>query len=166
MLVVGQDSKPRHYPDVSKVRLRGTETAIWWEAMTPSFTARMAELDAVVAKCAGHAPFETGVVRDASNRSSRDWPWWGVQIEHTEVDGSVSRRATATVTLRSTQSGEPGSYDGEWRAQVWQGSGTDTFRECETRDLGSSTPTPAALQETMSTLLKKAKSVLPGWSGS
>lgn len=133
--------------------------------MKPSFEARIAELDTVVAECAGRGPFGIGVVRDASNRSNREWPWWGVQIEHTQVDGSVSRRATATVTLRSTQSGEPGSFDAQWRGQVWQGSGVDTFREDGTQDLEWSSPTPEMLQDVMETLLRKAKSVTPGWSG-
>jgi hypothetical protein len=132
--------------------------------MTPLFEARIAELDAVVAACAGRGPFGIGVVRDASNRSNREWPWWGVQIEHTQVDGSVSRRATATITLRSTQSDEPGSFDGQWRAQVWQGSGKDTFREDGAEDLEWSLPTPEMLQDVMAALLSRAKSIIPGWS--
>jgi hypothetical protein len=105
------------------------------------------------------------VVRDASNRSNREWPWWGVKIEHTQVDGSVSRRSTAIITLRSNPSGEPGSFDAEWKAQIWQGSGRDTFREQGAQDLDWSMPTPEMLQDTMAALLNKAQSVIPGWSG-
>jgi hypothetical protein len=86
--------------------------------MSPSFEARIAELDAILAQCREEPPFSTAVVRDASNRLNREWPWWGVEIEQTQVDGADSRRVTATVTLRSTQSEEPGSFDAKWRAQV------------------------------------------------
>ena len=144
-------------------RLQAAEAGLCSSPMSPSFKTRMAELDAIVGKCAGQGPFSTGAVRDASNRSEREWPWWGVKIEHTQVDGSVTRRATAIVTLRSTQSGEPGSFDGEWRAQAWQGSGTDTFRADGTQELGWSRPTPQMLQDAMASLLAKAKSVIPGW---
>lgn len=133
--------------------------------MTSSFETRFAELDAVVAACAGRGPFGIGVVRDASNRSNRDWPWWGVQIEHTQVDGSVSRRASATITLRSTQSGEPGSFHGEWRGQVWQGSGEDMFRVEGANDIEWSVPTPEMLEHAMEALLTKAKAAIPEWSG-
>lgn len=133
--------------------------------MTPAFEARIADLDAVVAACAGRGPFGTGVVRDASNRSNREWPWWGVQIEHTQVEGSVNRRATATVTLRSTESEGPGSFDAQWRAQVWQGSGTDTFCEDGAQALEWTLPTPEMLQDLMEALMSKAKAVIPGWQG-
>jgi hypothetical protein len=132
---------------------------------THSFKDHMAELDAIVAKCTSQGPFGTGVVRDASNRSNRDWPWWGVKIEQTQVDGSESRRVTATITLRSAQSGEPGPFEAEWRAQVWQGVGTDTFRQVETRPLKWDLPTPEMLQATMAELLSEAKSAIPTWAG-
>jgi hypothetical protein len=122
----------------------------------------MAELDAVVAECRGRGPFAIGEVRDASNRTNRDWPWWGVKLEHTQVDGSVSRRATAIITLRSTQTGKPGSFEAEWIAQIWQGSGVDTFRRVGAEVLEWTMPTPAMLQDTMTTLLNKAARAIPG----
>lgn len=125
-----------------------------------SFTSRMAELDAIVEKCVGKGAFAVGVVRDASNRTNRDWRWWGVQIEQTNVDGSESRRATATITLRSTQAGEPGSFDAQWRAQVWQGVGQDTFRQEGTRELDWQLPTPELLRNEMGALLDKARSAI------
>lgn len=132
---------------------------------THSFERRMAELDAIVAKCIGQGLFVTAVVRDASNRSNRDWPWWGVEIEQTQVDGSESRRVTANITLRPTQSGEPGSFEAEWRAQVWQGGGTDTFRRVGAHSLEWDLPTPEMLCATMAELLSEAKSVIPSWPG-
>ena len=125
-----------------------------------SFAGRMAELDAIVEQCAGIGPFAVGVVRDASNRSTRDWPWWGVQIEQTHFDGSENRRATATITLRSTQSGEPGSFEAQWTAQVWQGVGRDTFRQAGKRDLDWHSPTPELLRDKMGVLLEEARSAI------
>lgn len=129
--------------------------------MNPAFEARMAELDAVLAQCREVAPFSTSIVRDASNRSNREWPWWGVSVEQTSVDGSESRRVTATVTLRSTQSEEPGSFDAEWRAQVWQGVGEDTFRQHHRYELDWDLPTPEVLRDLVSRLLVEAKASLP-----
>lgn len=142
-------------------KAKGRETKVTEKT---SFDDRMAELDAIVAQCARHGAFETGVVRDASNRSNRDWPWWAVEIEQTQVDGSEKRRVTATITLRSTQSGEPGSFDASWRAQVWQGVGTDVFRRTGECPLDWCSPTPEMFQETMEALLEEAKSCVPGWT--
>jgi len=128
--------------------------------ISQSFANRIVELDAIVEECAGRGPFAVGVVRDVSNRTNRDWPWWGVQIEQTHIEGSESRRATATITLRSTQSGEPGSLDAEWRAQIWQGVGQDTFRREGRRELDWQSPTPELLQQEMTALLRQAKSAL------
>jgi hypothetical protein len=124
------------------------------------FSQRMADLDAIVEQCSGRGPFATGAVRDASNRSNRDWPWWGVEITQTEIEGSENRRATACVTLKSTQAGEPGAFEADWRAQVWQGVGQDIFSQRGSMPIDWQQPTPTMLQETMAALLQEAQSAI------
>jgi hypothetical protein len=121
-----------------------------------TFATRMSELDALVERCCKHAPFADGVVRDTSNRSKRDWPWWSVEIEQTDSDGLESRRVSATVRLNATQTGEPCSFEGEWRARVWQGVSVDSFRAKGGWPLPWEHPTPQNLQDTMIALLDAA----------
>lgn len=119
------------------------------------FASRMRELDALVEQCRLHTSF-AGVMRDTSNRSERDWPWWSIEIEQTDTDGSETRRATATIRLNSTQAGEPGSFEGRWMARIWQGVGVDTFRETGGWPLAWERPTPQMLEDTMTALLDAA----------
>jgi hypothetical protein len=102
-------------------------------------------------------PFAENVVRDSSNRSSRDWPWWSVAIEQTNEDGSDKRRISATVRLNSTHTGEPGSFEGEWLARVWQGVSVDSFRAKGGWPLPWEQPTMKDLQDAMSALLDAAQ---------
>ena len=125
-----------------------------------SFASRVAELDAVVERCMGQGPFKVGEVRDASNRSNRDWPSWGVQIEQTHIDGSETVRVIAKLALNATPDGAPGSLEASWRAQVWQGVGPDTFRQDGTEPFESQHPTPKLLQETMAALLRSARAAI------
>lgn len=113
----------------------------------------MSELDKLVGQCRGRAPLADGVVRDTSNRSSRDWPWWSVQIEQTDEHGSDKRRISATVRLNAAQNGEPGSFEGEWLARVWQGVSADSFRATGGWPLSWEQPTPQDLQGAMTALL-------------
>ncbi|WP_182083932.1 hypothetical protein [Aureimonas sp. ME7] len=129
--------------------------------MNRSFDLRMKELDEIVALCVDQGPFATGVVRDASNRSSRDGPWWGVQIERSQTCGSQTRRVTATVTLHASETGESGRFEGRWRARVWQGVGVDTFQVGGSHPLAWRVPTADALQEALAGLLQKAEAALP-----
>jgi hypothetical protein len=85
----------------------------------------MSELDELVDESRGHTPFAENVVRDTSNRSGRDWPWWSVEVERREEDGVEKRRLSATVRLNSTQFGEPGSFEGEWPLPWQQPTRTD-----------------------------------------
>lgn len=97
-----------------------------------------------------------GVVRDTSNRSGRDWPWWSVQIEQTEEHGSGKRRLSATVRLNARQNGEPGSFEAEWLARIWQGVSADSFRAAGGWPLTWEQPTPQDLQNAMMALLNAA----------
>lgn len=124
------------------------------------FVSRMTELDELVEQCRGHAPFGNGVVRDTSNRSGRDWPWWSVQIEQTEEVGSDTRRVSATIRLHSTQGGQPGTFEGEWLARVWQGVSVDSFRAKGGWPLPWENPTPQDLQYAMIALLDAARAAI------
>lgn len=130
---------------------------------TSAFRDRMAALDEVVAKCLDEEPFKGRVVRDTSNRTGRDWPWWGIQVEETQRDGSDSRRVSAEITLASTIDLGIGAYQEAWRAQAWIGVGGNTFSKHEKRELPWDVPTPEVLQATISGLLAEAKAELPGW---
>lgn len=122
--------------------------------------ARISELDELVEQSRGLAPFADAVVRDTSNRSGRDWPWWSIQIEQTKDDGADKRRVSATVRLNSTQTGEPGSFEGEWLARVWQGVSEDSFRARGTLPLLWERPTSKALQDAMNALLDAAHAAM------
>src|SRR5687768_10830840 len=113
----------------------------------------MSELDELVERCRGHAPFTEGLVRDTSNRTGRDWPWWSVEIERTDDEWPDTRRICATVRLNATQNGEPGSFEGEWLARVWQGVGADSFRSKGGWALPWKQPTPQDLRDAMTSLL-------------
>ena len=132
--------------------------------MTRAFKTRMAELDALILKCRGREPFCSGVVRDTSNRSNRDWPWWSVEVEHSQVDGADNRRATATVTLTSTQAGEPGSFQAEWAARTWRSTGgAETEIARGSIDVPWERATVDSLPAIVTTLLNEAKAVIPTW---
>lgn len=120
----------------------------------------MTELDAIVEQCRGRGTFAKGFVRDSSNRSNREWPWWGVQIEQTYDDGLEKRRAIATVRLNSTISGEPGSFHAWWLVRVWQGVSVDSFREEGGWPLNWEQPSPQLLDETMAALLQEAQTAI------
>ncbi|WP_342251154.1 hypothetical protein [Sphingomonas sp. OTU376] len=121
------------------------------------FASQMRVLDALLDECRQHSPFVENVVRDTSNRSNRDWPWWSVEVELTDEDGADKRRVSATVRLNSTQTGEPGSYVGEWRARIWEGMSVDSFRAKGGWPLPWTRPSSQNLQEAMATLLEAGK---------
>ncbi len=121
------------------------------------FTSQMRVLDALLDECRQHTPFVGNVVRDTSNRSNRDWPWWSVEIELTDEDGADKRRVSATVRLNSMQTGEPGSYEGEWLARVWQGESADSFRAKGGWPLPWTQPSSQNLQGAMAALLEAGK---------
>jgi hypothetical protein len=127
---------------------------------TDSFASVMDELDAVVELCRGREPFVSSVIRDTSNRSNRDWPWWSIELQQTEEHDFEKRRVTATVTLNATQAGEPGSFRAEWLARVWRGVGIDTFFEKGGRSLTWGQPSTAQMQEAMASLLQEAKAAI------
>lgn len=124
------------------------------------FAHRMRELDALIEECRGRGSFANGVVRNTSNRSERDWPWWSVEIEQTEDDGSEKRRAIATIRLNSTQTGAPGAFEGQWLARVWQGASVDSFREKGGWPLFWERPTPQVMEDTIRALLDAAHATI------
>jgi hypothetical protein len=128
--------------------------------MNELFSQRVAELDTLVERCKLVEPFASARVSDASNRSSRDWPWWSVQLECTEVDGPIHRRATATITLISTQDGDPAEFKGEWRAQVWSGVGTNSFDQSGVRELAWDFPSERLLIDTVLDLLAEGRDAI------
>ena len=124
------------------------------------FATQARVLDDLLDECRRRAPFVGNVVRDTSNRSNRDWPWWSVQVELTDEDGADKRRVSATVRLNSTRAGEPGSYEGEWLARVWQGVSVDSFRARGGWPLPWTQPSSQNLQEVMAALLEAGKAAI------
>ena len=118
------------------------------------FASQMRVLDALLDECRQNSPFVGNVVKDTSNRSNRDWPWWSVEVELTDEDRAEKRRVSATVRLNSTQTGEPGSYEGEWLARIWQGVSIDSFRAKGGWLLPWTRPSSQNLQEAMTALLE------------
>jgi hypothetical protein len=121
------------------------------------FASQMRVLDALLDECREHAPFVGNVVRDTSNRSNRDWPWWSVEVQLTNEDGVDKQRISATVRLNATPTGEPGSYEGEWLARIWQGVSVDSFRKKGGWPLSWTQPSSQNLQEAMAALLEAGK---------
>ena len=128
--------------------------------MNEAFSKRMAELDALVDQCRGQGPFADGIVRDTSNRSNRDWPWWSVEIQRTEEDGTEKRRAFATIRLNSNAAHMPGSYEAEWSARIWEGVSTDSFSKAGGWPLDWELPSPEILKETLAALLREAEAAI------
>lgn len=125
------------------------------------FASQMRFVDGLLNECRQHSPFVGNVVRDTSNRSNRDWPWWSVEVELTDEDGVDKRRVSATVRLNSTQTGEPGSYEGEWLARIWQGVSVDSFRAKGGWPLPWTRPSSQNLQEAIAALLQAGKVAMP-----
>lgn len=136
--------------------------------MMPSvlFEARMAELDELVEQCRGELPLSSCVIRDTSNRTNRDWPWWSVEAQQTQESGSEKRRAIASVRLGSTKDGAPGEWEAFWQARVWQGVSEDSFRRQGSWRLAWQEPTPAQLKETITLLLAEAHAAISNGAGS
>jgi hypothetical protein len=130
------------------------------DLMTSNFARRMAELDAILERCRGRGPFAIGTMRDTSNRSNRDWPWWSIEVAHTAIDGAEKRRVTATVTLKSTQAGEVDSFEAGWRAEIWTGVSPDSFDEEGSWPLDWVLPTPEMLQGTVRALLEAGETAI------
>lgn len=124
--------------------------------MSGPFADRMAALDAVVAQCRGTGAFATGTVSDASNRSGRDWLWWGVRIERTVRDGDEHRRIAATVTLHQPAPGFPSRFEAEWQVRAWRGVGVDHLNRRGGWPLDWSDPSPRDLNDVLQALLDRA----------
>ncbi|MFT4936575.1 MAG: hypothetical protein ACI9LT_003293 [Pseudoalteromonas distincta] len=133
--------------------------------MVTSFDMRMAQLDALLAECRDYEPFASAVVRDASNRSNRDWPWWGVEVQQSQVDGADNRRITATITLVSTQAGEPSHFKADWTAQTWYStSGGQPWTKHGSHEVPWDDPTADMLIAAVDRLLTDARAALPSWA--
>ena len=128
--------------------------------MTTSFSYRMAELDALVDECRGKGAFATGIVRDTSNRSNRDWPWWSVEIEQAQDDGPENCRTQAEIMLISPAPGVPSVFEARWRVRIWQGVSTDSFRQSGSWPLDWNTPSARGLDEAMAALFAEARTAV------
>jgi len=120
----------------------------------------MADLDALVEKCRGKGVFAVGAVRDTSNRSDRDWPWWGIEIEQTNDDGIEKRRITAEIILNAPARCVPSVFKGLWRARIWQGVSVDSFTEHGDRSFAWATPSAEELLDALGSLLDEAEGAL------
>jgi len=100
--------------------------------------------------------FATGVIRDTSNRSNRDWPWWGIQIERTDDDGLEKRRRTAEITLNAPAPGVASVFKGRWSTRIWQGVSADSFTARGGWSLPWETPSAKELDDALAALLSEA----------
>jgi len=130
------------------------------QAMIDPFTSRMADLDALVEKCRGEGAFATGIVRDTSNRSNRDWKWWSVEIERTDDKGLERRRTTAEIFVNEPAPGVPSVFKGSWSARIWQGVSKDSFAKRGGRSLSWETPSAKELDEALASLLSEAEKAI------
>lgn len=128
--------------------------------MIDPFTSRMADLDLLVEKCRGEGAFATGIVRDTSNRSDRDWKWWSVEIERTDGDGLERRRRTAEISLNEPAPGVPSVFKGSWSARIWQGVSTDSFSKRGSRSIPWETPSAKELDEALAALMGEAEEAI------
>lgn len=129
-------------------------------AIPQPFVARMAELDATLALCRGKGIFATGVVRDTSNRSSRDWPWWGVAIERSEEHDLETRRLVAEIRLMAPGPRVALKFEGLWSVRVWRGLSPDRFSAKGNWALNWDTPSEGDFEAAMEDLLGAARSAL------
>jgi len=125
------------------------------------FAGQMARLDALLAECVATGAFGDAAVRDISNRSGRDWPWWGVAVTRTTGDGIDRRRIAAELTLHPAASGVPATWHASWGAREWRDVGTDDFRQNGDWTPEWTEPTAADLAETMHALLAAADRAVP-----
>ncbi|WP_420137684.1 hypothetical protein [Sphingomonas sp.] len=128
--------------------------------MADPFLSRMADLDAVVAQCRGKGAFAAGIMRDTSNRSNRDGPWWSIQLERTEDAGFEQRRRIAEIRLEAQAPGSVHCFVARWTARVWQGVGTDSFRESGTHSLPWDMPSAADLDTAITALFIEADAAI------
>ncbi|KQM28799.1 MULTISPECIES: hypothetical protein [unclassified Sphingomonas] len=96
--------------------------------MTAAFVDRMRTLDSFAAQCRDSALFATAVVRDTSNRTGRDWPWWGLRLERTDLVDLEYRRVSAEIRLDAPAPGTASMFKGRWSARIWREASTDSFR--------------------------------------
>lgn len=123
------------------------------------FSARVRALDALLAAARNHPLLAGAEVRDTSNRSTRDWPWWSVDISDTRTNGPECQRLTARIQQNSTPQGDIGPLEGKWRAEEWIGVAANR------RDVSGDTSLayeqldkPEAFVETIMRLLDQARS--------
>ncbi|GAB3635164.1 hypothetical protein GCM10027422_07540 [Hymenobacter arcticus] len=79
----------------------------------------MLALNTLLAAVRGQDVLAGTDVRDASNRSNRDWPLWEVEFSHTYAHGVESCRIAATIAQACSVQEEIGALTGSWRAEVW-----------------------------------------------
>lgn len=120
----------------------------------------MADLDALVEQCRGKGVFAVGTIRDTSNRSNRDWPWWGIEVEQTRDDGPEKQRRTAEIVLNAPAQGVPSVFSGRWSARIWQGVSADSFTERGDMSFAWDTPSAEELRDALGAMLDEADKAL------
>jgi len=120
----------------------------------------MAQLDAIAASCLGKGVFAKGVVRNTSNRTRRDWPWWGIAIERTEDDGIETRRLLAEIRLMAPGPDITSGFEGRWSARVWRGVSPDRFSAKGSWPLNWQMPSEEDFEAAMGDLLRAAEAAL------
>jgi hypothetical protein len=126
-----------------------------------AFQARMQALNALLAAVRGQGVLADIDVRDASNRSNRDWPSWEVEFSHTYAHGVESCRIAATIAQAYSMQEEIGALTGSWRSEVWIGVAPSRLdlRGAQLLTDGD-LATPAAFLEVVATLLDYARLAL------
>jgi hypothetical protein len=128
--------------------------------MTDPFVARMALLDDLIALCRREGIFGDDIVRDASNRSGRDWPWWSVKVERTDEDGALRQRMTVEIYLNAPAPGTPSRFEARWSARIWYGTSEDSFRASGSWPLPWDVPQTKDIQMTVASLFQKAAAAI------
>lgn len=126
-----------------------------------SYGERVRALDAVLAAAQGRGVLAEAEVRDTSNRSARDWPWWSVEVSRTYANGSEHCRLAATVRQACTAELGIGELAGSWRTEVWLDVSTNRLDLSGQQPLTfSDLATPDALLAVVETLLSHAHTAL------
>lgn len=130
-------------------------------ANAAAFEERVRMLDTVLAACQNQGALADAELRDTSNRSGRDWPWWSVEISQTRAVEAEFHRLSATIEQSCTATLGVGTLTGYWRSEVWRDVAANrldlTGSQCLTYD---QLATPANFLATVAALLQQAGAAL------
>lgn len=128
--------------------------------MNESFLQRIDELSALFEQCRDSGAFGSATFRDWSNRSNRDYQFWRIAVDCTEVSGSETQRKAAQLEVWEPAPDVPSTFKATWHAEIWRDSNTNNFNAGGSYTLPWEMPTAVELEEEIRTLLTKAQLAL------